>query len=125
MEFDLTDFSTAQQQAFLDLLILAMYADGNLSAVEDERLQKLLKAMGHVDEIDRQREFDAAVTRTRPFVESIQRAKDQTLLLIKAFTTRRQHQQVFTAVEGFMTSDGHVSSWEDALLSELRLKLKV
>ena len=63
MDIDLTGFSATQKQALFDLLILAMYADGHLSSVEDEHLQKLLEAMGFVDEIDRQREFDAAVTR--------------------------------------------------------------
>jgi nicotinamide mononucleotide adenylyltransferase len=125
MDIDLTDFSTAQQQAFFDLLVLAMYADGHLTTVEDEQLQKLLTAMGHTEESDRQREFDAAVTRMRPCVQSIQKAKDQALLLAEAFSTRSQHQQVYAAVQQIMISDKHVSSWETTLLSELRLRFRM
>lgn len=125
MDIDLTSFSAAQHQALFDLLVLAMYADGHLTSVEDEQLQKLLTAMGHTEEFDRQREFDAAVTRMRPFIQSIQKAKEQALLLAEAFTTRTQQKQVYEAVQQIMTSDKHVSSWESTLLSELRLRFRM
>ena len=125
MDIDLTEFSAAQQRALFDLLVLAMYADGHLTSVEDEQLQKLLTAMGHTEESDRQREFDAAVTRMRPFIQSIQKAKEQALLLAEAFTTRTQQKQVYEAVQQIMISDKHVSSWEGILLSELRLRFRM
>jgi len=125
MDIDVTGFSALQQLALFDLLILAMYADGHLSTVEDELLQQLLAAMGHKDEMDRQREFDAAVTRIRPFVQSIQKAKDQALLLASAFTVRSQQKKVYAAVQQIMTADKHVSSWESTLLSELRLVFRL
>ena len=125
MDIDVSDFSAIQQEALFDLLILAMYADGHLSTVEDELLQQLLAAMGHKDESDRQREFDAAVTRIRPFVQSIQKAKNQALLLASAFTVRSQQKRVYAAVQQIMTADKHVSSWESTLLSELRLVFRL
>ena len=125
MNIDLTAFSAAQQRALFDLLILAMYADGHLTTVEDDQLQKLLTAFGHTEEFDRQREFDAAVTRMRPFVQSIQQAKEQALLLAEAFTTRSEQKQVYAAVQQIMTTDKHVSSWENTLLSELGLKFRM
>jgi nicotinamide mononucleotide adenylyltransferase len=125
MDIDLTDFSAAQQQMLFELLVLAMYADGHLTTVEDAQLQKLLTAMGHTEEFDRQREFDAAVTRMRPFIQSIQKAKEQAVLLAEAFTTRSQQKQVYAAVQQIMTIDKHVSSWEGTLLSELRLKFRM
>ena len=125
MEIGLTGFSAAQQRALLELLVLAMYADGHLTTIEDEQLQKLLTAFGHTEEFDRQREFDAAVTRMRPFAQSIQKAKEQALLLADAFTTRSQQKQVYGAVQQIMTSDQHVSSWESTLLSELGLKFRM
>ena len=125
MNIDVTDFSAVQQLALFDLLILAMYADGHLSTVEDELLLQLLAAMGHKDESDRQREFDAAVTRIRPFVQSIQKAKGQAMLLASAFTIRSQQKKVYAAVQQIMTADKHVSSWESTLLSELRLVFRL
>ena len=125
MDIDLTGYTTSQQQALFELLVLAMYADGHLSTVEDDHLHKLLAAMGYAEESDRQREFDAAVTRVRPFVESIQKAKDHALALAGAFTVRRQQKQVYAAVQQIMTIDQHVSSWETTLLSELGLTFRM
>jgi hypothetical protein len=87
-----------------------MYADGHLSLVEEEHLQKLLVAMGFLDEIDRAREIDGAVTRIRPSIQSIYKAKELALKLADAFTTRPQQVKVYAAVEELMTSDNNVSS---------------
>jgi hypothetical protein len=125
MNIDLADFTTPQQQALFDLLVLAMYADGHLTTFEDEHLQQLLVGMGYPDEIDRRRMFDEAVTRLRPNVQSIQKARERTIALAEAFTTRKQHKQVFAAVEDIMTSDSHVTSWESDLLSELRSRFRL
>ena len=125
MDIDLTGFSPIQQQALFDLLILAMYADGHLTSFEDEELQKLLAAMGFTDEIDRRREFDVAVTRIRPSVQSIYKAKELALGLADEFTIRSQQKQVFAAVEQIMTFDNNISTWENTLLSELRMKFRL
>ena len=61
----LTGFSAAQQGALFDLLVLAMYADGHSTTFEEKQLQELLAAMGFTEKLERQREFDAAVTRSR------------------------------------------------------------
>ena len=126
MDIDLTGFTVEQQQALFDLLILAMFADGHLSSAEDERLQQLLLAMGYKDEFERQREFDASVTRIRPSIQSIWLAKSYAIELAEAFTTRDQHKRVYAAVQQIMTSDDqHVSTWENTLLTELRLKFRL
>jgi len=125
MDIHLTGFSTTQQRALFDLLILAMYADGHLASFEDEQLQKLLAAMGFADELDRQREFDAAVTRIRPALQSIYKAKELALGLADEFTNRSQQKQVFAAVEQIMTYDNNISTWENTLLSELRMKFRL
>ena len=125
MDIDLTGFTATQKQAFFDLLILAMYADGHLTSFEDEQLQTLLAAMGFNDELDRQREFDAAVTRIRPAIQSIYKAKELALGLADEFTLRPQQKQVFAAVEQIMTFDNNISTWENTLLSELRMKFRL
>jgi hypothetical protein len=125
MDIDVAIFSATQQLALFDLLILAMYADGHLTTFEDAQLQALLAAMGHAEEPARQREFDAAVTRVRPAVDSIHKAKELALMLAGVFTTRAQQKQVFAAVEQMMTSDNHVSTWENTLLMELRMTFRL
>ena len=118
-------FPEVQYRALFDLLVLAMYADGHLTTVQDGQLQKLLTEMGCTEKTDRQGEFDASVTRMRPFANSIHRAKNQALFLADAFTTRQQQRQAFEAVEQMMTADSHVTSWENTLLSELRMKFRM
>jgi len=125
MDIDLTGFSVQQQRALFDLLILAMYADGHLTTFEDDQLQKLLAGMGFAEEPARQREFDAAVARIRPSIDSLHKAKELALGLADAFTGRTQHRQVFAAVEQIMTFDRHVTNWENTLLSELRMKFRL
>ena len=125
MDIDLTGFSTAQQRALFDLLILAMYADGHLTTFEDKQLQELLAAMGFTTEPDRQREFDGAVTRIKPSIQSVWKAKELVLSLAGAFTERSEQKQVFSAVEQIMTFDNHVTHWENTLLMELRMKFRL
>ena len=60
---DLKKLTKRQQEALLDLAMLAMYADGHLSFSEDERVLRLLGAMGFDTEYDRGRQFDASVSR--------------------------------------------------------------
>jgi uncharacterized tellurite resistance protein B-like protein len=45
MDIDVTDFSDIQRLALLDLLILAMYADGHLTTAEDDLWEQLLAAI--------------------------------------------------------------------------------
>lgn len=125
MDFNLTGFTAAQKQAFLDLLILAMYADGHLTTYEDEQLQSLLAGMGFTEESARHREFDAAVTRIRPMLKDIQIAKTHALLLADAFTVQSQQAQVLDAVLKIISSDFQMSTWESTLLSELRKKFRL
>ena len=125
MDIDLTGFSAAQQRALFDLLILAMYADSHMTTYEDKQLQELLAAMGVIEKPDRQREFDAAVTRIKPNIQSVWKAKELALSLANAFTERTQQKQVFSAVEQIMTFDNHVSNWENTLLMELRMRFRL
>ncbi|MDB6023243.1 MAG: hypothetical protein JWQ04_3100 [Pedosphaera sp.] len=75
---NLAGFTPQQNQALLDLLVLAMYMDGNLAQVEEARVQQLLAAMGFASDYDRNREFDASVTRVR--------RKSQTAAAVKTLT---------------------------------------
>jgi hypothetical protein len=125
VHIDLKEFSETQNHAFLDLLILAMYADGHLSSPEDEQLQKLLVAMGFTDKPARRREFDQAVTRISPSIQSIPKAKELALGLADEFAVRPQQKQVYAAVEQIMTFDNHISAWENTLLMELRMKFRL
>ena len=59
----LTELSEGQKQALMDLLVLGMYADHNLSSAEDACVQRLLAQFKFPSEYDRQQFSDAAFTR--------------------------------------------------------------
>ena len=46
-------------------------------------------------------------------------------MLANAFTTRSQQKRVYEAVLKMMAADQHVSSWEGALMMELRMKFRL
>jgi len=45
--------------------------------------------------------------------------------LANEFTDRPQQKQVFAAVEQIMTFDHNISTWENTLLMELRMKFRL
>ena len=64
---EISRLTAEQQVALLDLLILAMYADGRLDLEEDARLNRLLTTMGISTEYDRDRVLDDSITRLREY----------------------------------------------------------
>jgi len=45
--------------------------------------------------------------------------------LADEFTLRPQQKQVYAAVEQIMTFDNNISTWENTLLMELRMKFRL
>ena len=55
------------RQALLDLATMAMYADGKLTAAEDAGVERLLTEKGFTDEYERNKDYDASISRvSRP-----------------------------------------------------------
>lgn len=125
MDIDVSDFTPFQQRALLELFVLALEADGQLPPPSDPRFDSVFHALGFHTEVERQREFDAAVARMKPNARPVQRARDQLIALSQAFTTRPQHKKVYAAMQLIFAGDAHVSNVEHYLLSELRLRFRV
>ena len=117
-------FTGQQKQAAIDLVVLTMYLDSNLASVEDARIQRLLEAMGFATEHDRNREFDAAVTRVRPQSESQDVAGTHAVRLGQQLATPEQRRIVLQAIEDVVSADGSVSPPETAFLEMVRAVLK-
>lgn len=125
MNLDIADFSSVQRQALLDLLVLAQYLDRHLGTGEDEHLKRLLVAMGCETPFDRQRTLDAAVTRVRPYAETLDTACAHGIKLGQAFTTRDQCAKVFASLEDLIRCDGRVEAPEKQFLDALRDRFQV
>ncbi len=122
---NLNDFTAPQRRAVLDLVILAMYADGRLTSVEDARVERLLTAMGYADAYDRQQQFDAAVTRVRKHAEKPDQARAHAAKLAATFTSREQRREIYKLLEEIVSSDAHITSEESQLLEVVRELFRV
>ena len=125
MDIDVSDFTPHQQRALLDLFVLALEADGQLPPANDPRFDSVFTSLGFNTDVDRQREFEAALARMKPNARPVQRARDQLIVLSQAFTTRPEHKRVYAAMQLLFKGDAHVSSVEHYLMSELRLRFRV
>ena len=113
-------FNEQQRQALLDLVMLAMYADGHLAAMEDERIVHLLSAMGFTTDYDRGKHFDASVSRVTRHSVNAAAARTHAAKLAKNFTTQEQRREVQDVLEDFMESDNNVTPQESSFLSGVR-----
>lgn len=122
---NVSDFTKPQLQAFLDLLVLAMYADGQLCSAEDERVERLFSAMGLDPGYDREREFDASVTRVRKHSQNPEDSCAHAVELARSFSTPGQRRTVYDLLKDLVASDSELSTGESQLLSTLKGAFKL
>jgi uncharacterized tellurite resistance protein B-like protein len=112
-----------QRRALLDLLILAMYADGHLDLAEDARLQRLLASMGIETKYDRDRVLDDSITRLREYSQNSRVARERAIQLAQLFTDAEQCRGVYQLIEQQVNSDNNVAPAEHEFLSAIRQAL--
>ncbi len=117
-------FSEAQRLAILDLLVLAMYADGHLASVEDSRVHRWLTTMGFESTSDRDKLFDASVTRVRPHSHTGMGTMTHAVALLRLFISQEDRQGVIDVLDDLLASDGRVAEQESAFLSALKESLE-
>ncbi len=117
---NIKDFTEQQKQALLDLTMIAMYADGHLTSKEDQRVQRLLAAMGFDTDYDRGKQYDAAISRVSRHSQTAESACLHAAGLAQSFATRDQRRFVQEILDEIVTSDGHISLQESSLLALVR-----
>lgn len=122
---NLADFNDAQHQALLDLTMLAMYADGNLAAVEDERIGRLLTALGCDTDYDRAKHYDASVSRISRHSTTRDAARAHALQLARQFTTPGHRKAVISVLDDMVTSDRNIAAKEGTFLTVVREALQM
>jgi len=121
----LDDFNSQQRQALLDLVVLAMYADGNLALNEDARVNDLLTSMGFGTDHDRQRQFDASVTRVTKHSQNADTARAHATELARHFTSPEQKRLVYVMLDDMTNSDNQASPVECRLLGAIKEVFKI
>ena len=118
------DFTEQQKHALLDLTMLAMYADAHLASAEDLRVVRLLGVMGFATDYDREKQYDASVSRVSRHSQTAESAREYASSLVKSFTGREQRRLVQGILDDVVTSDSHVSLQESNFLSLVRESLE-
>jgi uncharacterized tellurite resistance protein B-like protein len=123
---NLRNLSVLQREAMLDLALLAMYADGHLASAEDERVHRLLAAMG-LDEAgsDLARHYDAAVARVRSHAQSAAAARAHALQLAARFATPEHRRNVVAMIDELVASDSRVAPQESDYLAAVQGALRI
>lgn len=122
---EISKLTLQQQAALLEILILAMYADGSLDLEEDARLNRVLTAMGVETEYDRDRVLDECITRLRQYSQNPQLARDHAVQLAQSFKDPEQCRGVYQLIEQQVNSDNSVVPNEHEFLSAMRAALKL
>ncbi len=117
---NITDFTSEQRQAVMDLLILGMYADRNLASAEDACVQKLLNSFQFPSDFERDKFSDAAFTRTSRHTGSPDAIKSYVNELAKRFPNRDVRQTVYNRLNELLTSDGRTTTEESQLLCAVK-----
>jgi uncharacterized tellurite resistance protein B-like protein len=116
---NLASLSETQKQALMDLLVVGMYADHNLTSAEDACAQRLLDQFQFDSENHRQRFCDAAFTRGSRQAGSPEAIRAYVAQLAANFTGTEIRQEVFDVLKDLLTSDGKVTTAESQLLGAL------
>ena len=114
---DLNAFTDQQKQALVDLLILGMYADGNLDLIEEEKAQRVLDAIRFSSSSARQYFIDASFARARKHGASPESTRQYVADIGKNFPTKELCGQVRAALEESLSSDNQVADRERELLA--------
>ena len=117
---DLTKLGVEERNALLDALALAMYSDAHLARTEEARIEKILGAMGFAAKYDRDREFDAAVTRIRKHADTAAAAREVTNNLTNVLSKRGDRDTVIKALTELIGSDSRVSAEETKFLEMVK-----
>ena len=113
----LTDFTDQQKQALVDLLVLGMYADGNLDVIEDEKARRVLDSIAFSSDSARQYFLDASFARARKYNVTPDAARQYIAESAKHFPTPAMRREVYHLLEDSLSSDRTIADLEMRLLA--------
>jgi len=112
----LQDFTDSQRRALLDLLVLGMYADGNLDLIEDEKARRILDSISFSSDSARQYFIDESFARARQNNISAESRRGYISQIAKQFPTPTLRREVYNALEDSLASDNKIADKERELL---------
>ena len=122
---NLTGFNEQQKQTLLDLLVIGMYADGNLADAEDAKIQGVLGTIRFSSDSARDQFLDASITRARQHLDSPAARRDFVADIAAHFPTRELRQKACDDLEELLASDEKVVEKEGQLLAVVSEEFKL
>lgn len=113
---NLSGFTDEQKRALVDLLVLGMYADGNLDLIEDEKARRILDTIAFPSDTDRQYFLDESFTRARKHGSSPEAVRAFVVEITKNFPTPALRSEVYHTLEDSLSSDNNLAEPEKLLL---------
>jgi uncharacterized tellurite resistance protein B-like protein len=122
---NLTGFNDQQKQTLLDLLVIGMYADGNLADAEDAKIESVLNTITFSSDSARDRFIDASFTRARQHLDSPQITRDFVADIDKHFPTPDIRRKAYSDLEELVSSSHPAGEKENRLLAIVREEFKL
>jgi hypothetical protein len=122
---NLTGFNDQQKQTLLDLLVIGMYADGDLADAEDVKIEGVLDTINFPSDSARDRFMDASFTRARQHLGSPQVTREFVAGIASHFPTRDIRQKAYDDLEELLSSDHKVVEKEGQLLAIVKEEFKL
>jgi uncharacterized tellurite resistance protein B-like protein len=116
----LKSLTAEQRNALIDMLVVGMYSDTHLARAEDARIERVLGAMGFSAKFERDREFDAAVTRVRKHSDPVAANREVSADVAKCFPSKSDRNEVIKALTELVGSDSRVTAEETRFLETVK-----
>ena len=121
----LTGFNDQQKQTLLDLLVIGMYANGNLADAKETKIESVLNTINFPSESARERFLDACFTRAREHLDSPQFTRDFVADIAKHFPTPDIRKKAYNDLEDLVSTDNQGVEKDSQLLAIVKEEFKL
>jgi len=122
---NLFGFTDQQKQTLLDLLVIGMYADGDLADAKDAKIEAVLNTIKFPSESARDQFIDASFTRARQHLGSPQSTRDFVADIAKHFPTQEIRRKACEDLEDLLSSDDKNLDKDSQLLAIVKEEFKL
>jgi hypothetical protein len=122
---NLTGFNDQQKQTLLDLLVIGMYANGNLADAKETKIEGVLNTINFPSDSARQKFMDASFTRARQHLGSPQLTRDFVADIAGHFPTSDIRHKAYDDLEDLLSSDSKGGDKDSQLLAIVKETFKL
>jgi hypothetical protein len=121
---NLTGFNDQQKQTLLDLLVIGMYANGNLANAKEAKIESVVNTIKFPSDSARDKFLDASFTRARQHLGSPQVTRDFVADIARHFPTQDIRQKACNDLEELLSTDQDAQK-DSQLLAIVREEFKL